>query len=96
MCFMKDVDIGLQVSLSETFNIVAADLVSNNIPVVGSHEISWLSRFFKADPNSSSDIAAALLFVYKVKRFNLHYLNNFYLFCYNFIAKRKWLKFLEA
>jgi hypothetical protein len=36
-------DIGMQVSFSETFNIVSADLLSQGVPVVGSEEIPWLS-----------------------------------------------------
>jgi len=36
---VKSMDIGMQVSLSESFNIVAADFVSNGIPLVGSPDI---------------------------------------------------------
>ena len=51
-----EMDIGLQVSFSETFNIVASDLVSQGIPVVGSVEIPWTSKWFAADPTNSDDI----------------------------------------
>lgn len=49
-------DIAMQVSFTETFNIVAADMVSMNVPIVVSHDITWASRFSKADPTSSTDI----------------------------------------
>jgi hypothetical protein len=49
--------IGLQVSFSETFNIVAADLVSQGVPVVGSEEIPWLPEDFQADPHAAAWIA---------------------------------------
>lgn len=49
-------DIGLQVSFSETFNIVAADFVANDVPLVGSDEISFISKYFKADMNDTVDI----------------------------------------
>lgn len=39
---VRRMDLGLQLSYSETFNIVAADFVSNYIPFVGSSEIDWL------------------------------------------------------
>lgn len=39
---VRQMDLGLQLSYSETFNIVAADFVSNYIPFVGSSEIDWL------------------------------------------------------
>lgn len=54
---IQSFDIGMQVSLSETFNIVAADFVSNNIPFIGSLQISWLpNRFQVVDPNSTDQI----------------------------------------
>jgi hypothetical protein len=51
-------DLGLQVSFSETFNFVAADMVTENTPVVASPEVFWLDRRFWADPNSRADIVA--------------------------------------
>lgn len=46
---IKTMDIGLQLSMSETFNIVAADFVSQGIPIVVSSEIDWLPKFFHAE-----------------------------------------------
>lgn len=37
------IDIGMQVSLSETFNIVTADCVTAGVPVVTSDEVSWVA-----------------------------------------------------
>lgn len=56
----ETMDIGMQVSFTETFNIVAADLVSRGVPVVGSNEIIWLYDGFKAAPTSSEDIFSKL------------------------------------
>lgn len=53
-------DIALQVSYAETFNIVLADMVSKGVAVVGSSEIPWLWSEVAADPNSSEDIAAKM------------------------------------
>lgn len=53
-------DLGLQVSFSETFNIVAADLTSQGVPVIGSTEIPWLDHTAVADPTDSRPIAEAL------------------------------------
>lgn len=50
-------ELGMQVSFSETFSIVAADLVAHGVPVVGSSEIPWLPDIYQADPTSSADIA---------------------------------------
>jgi len=55
-----EMDMGLQVSFSETFNIVTADLISQGVPVVGSREIPWTSKWFAAEPTSSDDIVAKM------------------------------------
>lgn len=54
MNFLKvceGMDLGMQVSYSETFSIVAADMVSRGVPVVGSQEIPWLHWRATANPN---------------------------------------------
>ena len=53
-------DIGMQVSFSETFNIVSADFVSQGIPVVLSNEIPWSVRDFTANPTELTEISKAL------------------------------------
>ena len=53
---VAEMDIGMQVSFSETFNIVGADFVSQGVPFVGCSEIPWASEQFNADPSSSKDI----------------------------------------
>lgn len=54
---IESIDIGLQVSYSETYNIVAADMVSRCVPVITSDQIEWVSSLFYADPNNSDEIA---------------------------------------
>lgn len=53
-------DFGLQVSYTETFNIVTADQVSQGVPVIVSEEVDWVDGMFIADPNDSNDIAEKL------------------------------------
>ena len=45
LAYLSNIDIGMQVSLTETFNIVTADLVTSGIPVVVSDQVYWASRF---------------------------------------------------
>lgn len=63
---VRHMDLGMQCSMSESFNIVAADCVMNDVPVVVSPEISWVSPRFQAAPTSSNaminKIDAALRF----------------------------------
>lgn len=47
-------DMGMQVSLTETFNIVSADLVTMNVPIVVSDEVMWASSISKV--SDSTDI----------------------------------------
>lgn len=56
----ENIDVGLQVSLTETFNVVCADYVTAGVPTVASKEVTWLSRFSKACDNSVSDIMAKM------------------------------------
>lgn len=57
-------DIGMQVSYSESYNIVAADFVSQGVPVVVSDEIYWMIDALKAHPNDAVDIADKLKVAY--------------------------------
>jgi hypothetical protein len=58
---VADMDIGMQCSFSETFNIVGADFISQGVPFIGSNEIPWSSHMFNADPVSSEDIYNKLM-----------------------------------
>lgn len=53
---VEEMDLGMQVSYSETFCIVAADFIANDIPFVGSSEIPFIPSGLQADPNSSENI----------------------------------------
>jgi hypothetical protein len=41
---LSKLDLGLQISMTETFNIVTADYVSSGIPVIVSKEIDWIDH----------------------------------------------------
>lgn len=60
----RTMDLGLQVSFSETFNIVGADLISQGVPLIGSSEIPWMHKKYYANPVDSEDIAEKLLTTY--------------------------------
>jgi hypothetical protein len=53
-------DLGMQVSFSETFNIVTADMVDSGVPMVTSPEVRWVSRLFHATPTSVPSIVGAM------------------------------------
>lgn len=59
--FMRDnLDIGMQVSLTETFNVVSADYLAAGIPIVVSKEVKWASSWSTAIDNSLPDIVAKM------------------------------------
>lgn len=57
---MKSMDLAMQVSFSETFNIVTADAVASGVPVITSPEVSWIGDYAMADPNDGRAIIDAL------------------------------------
>lgn len=50
-------DLCMQVSFTETFNICCADAVAEGVPVVTSDAIEWVPKFWHADSDSVEDIA---------------------------------------
>jgi hypothetical protein len=50
--------------------------VNNNISVVASDEITWISSLFKADPTSSSSMFETLKLAWYLEDFNLQILNK--------------------
>jgi hypothetical protein len=50
------IDVLLQCSLTESFNIVAADAVICSVPVIASDEVRWLGKHYHACPTSAFDI----------------------------------------
>jgi hypothetical protein len=53
---LGNMDMAMQVSFTETFNIVAADCVTMRLPLVASEDIVWMNRWGQAAPTDSSDI----------------------------------------
>lgn len=57
-------ELGLQVSLSETFNIVSADFVNMEIPIVVSNEIEWAPDKLKTASTEIDKIVSKMEEVY--------------------------------
>lgn len=88
-------DIGMQVSYTESFNIVAADFIHCNIPIVVSEEISWVCPFYKADPSSASDILQKLKAANNGRWLSAQKVNKIWLNSYNESALKIWLSYLK-
>jgi glycosyltransferase involved in cell wall biosynthesis len=53
---IKTMDIGLQASFTESFNIVTADFVAVGVPIVVSKEVFWMPETFYCDPTDTDSI----------------------------------------
>lgn len=89
---VKSMDLGMQMSFNETFNIVAADFATSGVPIVASKEISWLSSLYVADPTSVEDMVCTLNFAYRFRKIGLHNLNVKGLQSYSNKSKKIWVK----
>ena len=92
---VKEMDLGMQISFSETFNITAADFVFCNIPIVVSNEIQFVQEAFRVNPTDKHATVRALNAAYygtlsHVQRENLNLLNR-----HNNDAVKTWLKFVK-
>lgn len=97
LTLVRTMDIGMQVSFSETFNIVTADLLTNGVPVVVSDEVRWVAPQLRADPNDSHSIVKTLGRAYAENanpRYTRESLRNLSL--YDQDSVRRWSAFIEA
>lgn len=92
---VREMDMGLQVSFSETFNIVAADMAVNNIPVIGSDEIEWLCPLYQCKTTDIKNIVRHMRWAYYGRYLNLQALNKVGLHLYNYRSHRAWFKLLS-
>lgn len=88
---IRTMDIGIQVSLSESFNIVGADFVSNGVPFIGMSDMRWLSSLYIAKPTEIEDIVSKMLFAWEVRGLKIHYINKFLLHLHNVKAIQAWI-----
>jgi hypothetical protein len=90
---VSHMDVGLQVSFSETFNIVTADFVSRDVPVVVSSEITWLSSISHANTTSIPSIAKAIKYSLDNRK-AVTVSNKAKLREFNHDSERSWIKYL--
>lgn len=90
---VQTMDIGLQVSFSETFNIVSADFVNNNIPVVTSNEVEWVNPVYFANPSKVNSIVSRMRRAILASRFKFNFLNKLSLWYYSFKSEKIWTKY---
>jgi hypothetical protein len=90
---LREIDILMQVSISETFNIVAADAVLVGKPVIATDEIPWMYQL-NVDDQNVDDIVAKMLAVWQNRSFFITK-NRIGLQRYNIVAVQKWTDYLS-
>jgi len=88
---VQSMDLGMQVSFTETFNIVTADFVNNNVPVVVSKEISWVNPLFFANPSKVDSIFSRMKLAFAFS--GLKFLNKIGLWWYSLRSEKIWTKY---
>lgn len=89
---VASMDVCLQVSFSESFNLTAADAVSIGTPLVGSLAIRWLPQRAQADTGSTADIVAKM----KLADATGVAMNHVFLQNYVDSSKHIWNQFVEG
>jgi hypothetical protein len=92
---VKTMDVGMQVSLTETFNIVSADFINCNVPIIGTDEIEFLHPFFRVKPTDVLDMVSGLKTAINGKKFGLQYLNKRLLKKQSAEAENVWVKYFK-
>jgi hypothetical protein len=87
-------DLGMQSSFSETFNIVGCDLVSQGVPLIGSPEIVWMNPLFMTDPTSTDSMCNKLSLAYSFPCFNVK-TNQWLLTYYTNKTENIWVKYFK-
>lgn len=71
---IKEMDLGLQLSFSESFNIVTADFVNMGVPIIVSPAISWMSRIYMSSTTNYDMVTRDIILFYKLR--NWEFLRN--------------------
>jgi hypothetical protein len=89
-------DIGLQLSFTESFNIVSADFVNHGVPIVVSDAIKWLPFVLKTSTVTYEETIEKMIWVYKWRNSGLlRWWARLNLVNYNIGSKEHWSDFMK-
>lgn len=92
---IRHMDMGMQVSFTETFNIVAADFVNAGIPIVVSNEIKFVNPICRAEPTRKANVISALICANSIFRKLLCKWNKILLDNHNKQSVTQWLNIIQ-
>lgn len=91
----RKLDLGMQISMSETFNLVSADYVAAGIPILVSSEIDWACPESTTETTCADSIIADIRYAIHNAEDLIHE-NKVQLSMVTNSAKQKWEAFIEA
>jgi len=93
---IREMDIGMQLSYTESFNIVSADFINNNRLILVSETIEWMPGLLKVSTVNYNNVVNKLIWLYKHKdNFILKWYSRIKLIMYNAEAKVEWVEFIK-
>ena len=87
-----EIDLGMQVSYTETYNIVAADHIAAGVPLVTSSEVRFVLPIFYADPNSVPSMVRKLDWAWRLRHCGIVTANRWLLKRNNSQSQKAWLE----
>jgi hypothetical protein len=93
---ISEMDIGMQLSYTESFNIVSADFINNDRLILVSPTISWMPGILQVSTVDYDEVVNKLVWLYKHKdSFILKWYSRIKLIMYNTEAKSEWVEFIH-
>ena len=94
---IRQMDMGLQISFTESFNIVTADFVLNNVPIIVSDSITWMPEITKASETMYYDVIKKIIDVTKSRVVRKIFIktSKLNLIKYNIDAKIVWNTYIK-
>jgi hypothetical protein len=90
IALLKTMDLAMQVSFSETFNICSADAAVLNVPLVVSPEVAWAEPMFQANPTDIPDIVSKMMVAWSGRAADLQRKNFHGLVRYDAASEKAW------
>jgi len=92
---IKKMDFGMQLSYTESFNIVASDFISNSKLIIASNAIDWLPGLFRVSTTDYEEVIEKIIHTYEHRNsWILKEMQQMALAHHNKHAEREWLEFL--
>lgn len=96
LSLIKHMDLMMQVSFTETYNIIVCDSIFSKVPVIVSSEINLTDSFFVVNPSDREKIIEKMGTCLEKDKIHTYILSNIHILNkHNREALREWIKFLN-